>query len=278
MGLGDHGVARAIPRQVVAEEEARDPDVGQLGVGGVRVLDQVPGTDAVPADEVADPEAEQAAELLQPPSGEDVVLGGRGRAAVLVLGVLTPDEQWDPHLHRQAHGHGEDRHVLRPGDVADLGESEAVDPSAHDGVRADLDVVHTEGLQVFDVAPTDVGQVVGGGGDAEGVGAELEHADDLEGAVLAPADRDQAVVVGGVGRAVTVEDGLELGPAVVPVDVGPGFEVPTRTADAVLEEDVRLRLGHDATQAVPDHVRPSISGPCGGQQAPLLPSPVRVRS
>ena len=103
-----------VPRHVIAEKETGHAHAPELFVVGVRVLDQVLALDSVPAHEIGDPEAQEPAELLEPAPGEDVVLGGAGGPAVLVLRVLTPHDQRDLEPHRDPDRNREDRDVLRP--------------------------------------------------------------------------------------------------------------------------------------------------------------------
>ena len=80
----------------------------------------MPRFDAVGPDQVADAQAEQAAELFEPSPGEHVVLGRGGGAAIFVLRVLAPDDQRHVELHGSAHRDREDADVLGPRDVADV--------------------------------------------------------------------------------------------------------------------------------------------------------------
>ncbi len=168
------------------------PTRAQCLVGRVRVLDEV-ATARCPSC----PTRSDTRRPSSPPNSSSQRRSrtsscrGGGRPAVLVLRVLAPDDQRDPELDGDPHGDGEDRHVLGPRDVADLRQGEAVDPAPDDGVRRDLDVVDAQSLDVLDVASADRGELVGRRGHAERVHAELEHPDDLVGAVLAAADRDR---------------------------------------------------------------------------------------
>ena len=251
--LGEDRVLQSVPRHVVAEEDAGHADAREVVVGRVGVRHEMLRLDAGLAHEVADPQAEQPAELLEPTPRQRVAGCRRGRAAVLVLRVLAPHDELDAHLHREPHRQGEDRDVLGPGDVADLRQREAVDAAPHDRVGRELDVVDAERLDVLDVAPADVESSSVVAVTHSGFMPELEHADHLRGGVLAAAHADDAVVGRAVGRAVAVEHVRRARPARVPVDLAAALEVPARAAHAlVVEEDVGLGLRDQAAPAVDD--------------------------
>ncbi|MDO9135098.1 hypothetical protein [Hydrogenophaga sp.] len=177
----------------------------------IRVL----GLDAFLADQIGHAHAQQAAELFEPAAVEHVLVGRGGGDVVFVLRVLAPDDQRHLELHRRAHREGEEADVRGPRNVAHLGEAPAVELGAHQRVGRDLDGVHAQALEVFDVGAGQRREIAGGRGDAQRVQAQLQHAHHLVGAVLVariPVHPGAFLVAAaGVAHAVVVQVQVRLG-------------------------------------------------------------------
>jgi hypothetical protein len=85
---------------------------------------------------------------------------------VLVLRNLAPDDQRHVELHGRAYGDGEDAHVLGPGDVADLGQTDPVELGPDARIRRHLDIIDAQPLQVLDVLAAERREIAGGRGHA----------------------------------------------------------------------------------------------------------------
>src|SRR5690606_14722608 len=221
--LGDERVGITVPRQVISEEDSRSAGAPEFFIRGIGIRDEMLPLDAFHALHVRDPHAQQSPELFQPASRQGIAFAGRGRSAVFILRVLAPNEKRNFALNGLADGDSEDPRMLGPRDVAYLRQADPVQLPADYGIRGNLDVIDAHILDVVDVPPADFREMAGRGRNAKRIHSELQHADDLVGAVLASAYGNNAIVIAAVGRTIAVEHGLQLRPTRGPSDLFPVF-------------------------------------------------------
>src|SRR3990167_1230232 len=125
--LRDIGVAPSIPGDKVTEEEAGNFGAGQLFLRGIDVNPQVSQCNFWLFHKVGHSQTQQSSELFEPAAGERRAFLRLRWATVFVLRVFAPDDKWDAIVDRQSDGDGEDTNVLRPGDIPDYLQANAVE-------------------------------------------------------------------------------------------------------------------------------------------------------
>jgi hypothetical protein len=153
-----------------------------------------------------------------------------------VLGILAPYKKGNSVVHGNLYRDGENADMLRPGDIANASKSDAVELPTNPGIRRELEMIHTEVLDVLDVPPSDFRELTRRGSDAQGVGTKLEELYDLKGTVLTAANRNDAVPATLALSSVTEKDLTQLVLALLPVDLRAVFKVPTGAAHTLVVE------------------------------------------
>src|SRR4051812_35361559 len=93
--LRNHGIRESVPRKVIAQKQSRHSDVFKLLVAGIIVRNEISLRQTVDSDQIAHAKSEQPAELLEPTTIEYVRIIGSCRAAIFMLRIFTPDDQWN---------------------------------------------------------------------------------------------------------------------------------------------------------------------------------------
>ena len=193
--LCNQNIVEAFPRNVVSQEDSRHADALQLFIRRIRKRNQILFRYAFLTDQVIHAETEHTAELFQPSAVQHVIFNCCRRSAILVLRILSPDNQRDVKVHRHTHRYRENADMLRPGNVSYLCQSDAVELRTYHTVGRHFDVIHTHLFDILDVLSSDRCKIAGCRGHAERVHAQLQHGNYLIGTVFSATDRNNAVPV-----------------------------------------------------------------------------------
>src|SRR3546814_8411289 len=102
-----------IPGQIMTEKQPGHANPRQIIVRWIGIVDQILRLYALLAHDIRRAHSEKANEFFEPSPVENIIVGRRGGAAILILGVLAPHDKRDVELDSRPHGHGNDSHMLR---------------------------------------------------------------------------------------------------------------------------------------------------------------------
>src|SRR3546814_8752232 len=97
-----------IPGQIMTEKQPGHANPRQIIVRWIGIVEQILRLYALLAHDIRRAHSEKATEFFEPPPVENIIVGRRGGAAILILGVLATHDKRDVELDSRPHGHGKD--------------------------------------------------------------------------------------------------------------------------------------------------------------------------